>query len=227
MTWKYLLYAQFPAFFLLSLFFLFSYVRVRKASAVKSILWVLLFGAALAVSILFLFLGMPEYWTLKTLFPLKAASWIGMALVVVAVIAHVVHVFEKRHNKKVMEKELEKAARERDDAVAQAREEGRRAAREETEAIRLSKAAADADAEASASELAGEARAPISLTLDAGTAEPPAFDPMTGQPLAAAPAEPPAFAPMTGQPLAAPPAESPAFDLMTGQPLAGKADDTL
>lgn len=187
MTWKYLLYAQFPAFFLLAIFFLFSYLRVRKASAVKSILWVLLFGAALAVSILFLFLGIPGFWTLRTLFPLGVASWIGIVLVVVAVIAHFVHLIEKRHSRKVMEKELEKAAKDKDDAVAQAREEGRRDAHMESEALRLSKAAADADAEAAASGIANEARAPIELTLDAAPADaaPPAFDPMMGQPLAA------------------------------------------
>ena len=53
-----ILFAQFPAFFLLSLLFLIAHLRVRKHSAVKSVLWVLLFGAALAVSILFCFLGM-------------------------------------------------------------------------------------------------------------------------------------------------------------------------
>ena len=46
-----ILFAQFPAFFLLSLLFLIAHLRVRKHSAVKSVLWVLLFGAALAVSI--------------------------------------------------------------------------------------------------------------------------------------------------------------------------------
>ena len=46
-----ILFAQFPAFFLLSLLFLAAHLRVRKHSAVKSVLWVLLFGAALAVSI--------------------------------------------------------------------------------------------------------------------------------------------------------------------------------
>ena len=45
-----ILFAQFPAFFLLSLLFLIAHLRVRKRSAVKSVLWVLLFGAALAVS---------------------------------------------------------------------------------------------------------------------------------------------------------------------------------
>ena len=42
-----ILFAQFPAFFLLSLLFLAAHLRVRKHSAVKSVLWVLLFGAAL------------------------------------------------------------------------------------------------------------------------------------------------------------------------------------
>ena len=41
-----ILFAQFPAFFLLSLLFLIAHLRVRKHSAVKSVLWVLLFGAA-------------------------------------------------------------------------------------------------------------------------------------------------------------------------------------
>lgn len=74
-----ILFAQFPAFFLLSLLFLIAHLRVRKHSAVKSVLWVLLFGAALAVSILFCFLGMQaKYWTVKTLFELKFWSWLAL-----------------------------------------------------------------------------------------------------------------------------------------------------
>ena len=175
--WKYLLLAQYPAFLLLSVFFLASYLRVRKSSAVKSVLWVLLFGVALACAVLFAFLGVQQkYWTLKTLFPLSTASWIGVALVVIAVIARIVHLIEKKHNKKVMEKELKKAAKEKDDAVAQAREEGaeaarqaheegRKAAKQEAEAVRLTKAAAEADAEAKASDVAQQAAAPIELKL--------------------------------------------------------------
>ena len=53
MDFREILLAQFPAFFLLSILFLIAHLRVRKRSAVKSVLWVLLFGAALAVSILF------------------------------------------------------------------------------------------------------------------------------------------------------------------------------
>ena len=54
---RFALFAQYPAFFLLAVLFLINYLIVRKRSAVKSILWVLLFGVALAVSLLFCFLG--------------------------------------------------------------------------------------------------------------------------------------------------------------------------
>ena len=129
--WKYLLFAQYPAFLLLSILFLINYLLVRKSSAVKSILWVLLFGVALACAVLFAFLGVQQnYWTLGTLFQLSAASWIGVVLVILAGIAYVVHRIEVKHNKRVMEKELKKAAKAKDDAVAQAREEGAEAARQ-------------------------------------------------------------------------------------------------
>ncbi len=195
MTWKYLLYAQYPACLLLALFFLLSYLRVRKASAVKSVLWVLLFGAALACSVLFFFLGIPEFWTFKTMFPLGVASWIGIVLVFVAMIAHIVHLFEKRHNKKVLEKELKRAAKEKEDAVQQAREEGAEAARQahvegriaahgEAEAARLSQAAEAIGAEVAASELGSAVQTPIELTLDA-----PGDSSAGGLPQAAFPAE--------------------------------------
>ncbi len=198
--WKYFLFAQFPAFFLLAVFFLVSYLRVRKTSAVKSVLWVLLFGVALACSVLFLFLGVQQkYWSLKTLFPLGIASYVGVVLVLAAVIAHIVHLVEKKHNRRVMEKELEKAAKDKETAVAQAREEaaeaarqaheeGRRAALGEAEAARFATAAEAAGAEAASSELASAVQSPIELTLDAPTpmpapTDPPKFDPMTGEPL--------------------------------------------
>ncbi len=198
MTWKYLIYAQFPAFLLLAVFFLICYVRVRQTSAVKSILWVLLFGVALAMSVLFVFLGVQQkYWSLKALFPLGAASWIGIALVVAAAIVHIVHTIEKKHNRKVMEKELQKAEKAKEDAVAhvreeaaeaarQAHEEGRRAALSEAEVKRFSSAAEAAGAEAAASELGSAARSPIELTLGEPadiSGEPPKFDSATGAPL--------------------------------------------
>ena len=121
-----ILFAQFPAFFLLSLLFLIAHLRVRKHSAVKSVLWVLLFGAALAVSILFCFLGMQaKYWTVKTLFKLKFWSWLGLVIVVVLLVLRIVFKLQNKHTRHVMEKERAKAEKEREQAVAQAREEGR------------------------------------------------------------------------------------------------------
>ena len=121
-----ILFAQFPAFFLLSLLFLAAHLRVRKRSAVKSVLWVLLFGAALAVSILFCFLGMQaKYWTVKTLFKLKFWSWLGLAIVVLLLVLRIVFKLQNKHTRHVMEKERVKAEKEREQAVAQAREEGR------------------------------------------------------------------------------------------------------
>ncbi len=121
-----ILFAQFPAFFLLSLLFLAAHLRVRKHSAVKSVLWVLLFGAALAVSILFCFLGMQaKYWTVKTLFKLKFWSWLGLAIVVVLLVLRIVFKLQNKHTRHVMEKERAKAEKEREQAVAQARKEGR------------------------------------------------------------------------------------------------------
>ena len=129
-----ILFAQFPAFFLLSLLFLIAHLRVRKRSAVKSVLWVLLFGAALAVSILFCFLGMQaKYWTVKTLFHLKFWSWFGIFLVVLIFALRLVFKLQNKHNRRVMEKERMKAEKEREQAVAQAREEGRAEALSSTE----------------------------------------------------------------------------------------------
>ena len=179
-NWKYLLLAQYPAMALLAVLFLVNYLLVRKRSAVKSVLWVLLFGAALAAGVLFAFLGVHyEFWKLGELFRLGVASWLGVVLVVAATIAHVVHSMEKKHSRKVMEKELARAARERDDAVAQAeeagreaarqaREEGRLSARQEVEAERFAHAASSAECEARDSELAQAASAPIELTLEQG-----------------------------------------------------------
>ena len=121
-----MLLAQFPAFFLLSILFLIAHLRVRKRSAVKSVLWVLLFGAALAVSILFCFLGIQaKYWTVKTLFELKFWSWFGLFLVVLILVLRLVFKLQKKHAQHMVEKERTKAEKEREQAVAQAREEGR------------------------------------------------------------------------------------------------------
>ena len=139
MELKQILLAQFPAFFLLSLLFLIAHLRVRKHSAVKSVLWVLLFGAALAVSILFCFLGIQaKYWTLKTLFELKFWSWFGIFLVVLILVLRLVFKLQNKHAQHMVEKERTKAEKEREQAVAQAREEGR------AEALAQSESAAEA-----------------------------------------------------------------------------------
>ncbi len=146
-----ILFAQFPAFFLLSLLFLAAHLRVRKHSAVKSVLWVLLFGAALAVSILFCFLGMQaKYWTVKTLFKLKFWSWLGLAIVVLLLVLRLVFKLQNKHTRHVMEKERAKAEKEREQAVAQAREEGR----VEAMAAQKAEAAAEPAAEVSAPDAA-------------------------------------------------------------------------
>ena len=113
MDLKQMLLAQFPAFFLLSILFLIAHLRVRKRSAVKSVLWVLLFGAALAVSILFCFLGMQaKYWTVKTLFHLKFWSWFGIFLVVLIFALRLVFKLQNKHAQHMVEKERMKAEKE-------------------------------------------------------------------------------------------------------------------
>ena len=123
---RFALFAQYPAFFLLAVLFLINYLIVRKRSAVKSVLWVILFGLSLAVSILFCFLGMQaKYWTLKTLVALSVWSWIGVALVIVAVIVRFVFKIRGKLDQRKLARELKKAERDKDAAVARAREEGR------------------------------------------------------------------------------------------------------
>ena len=145
MDLKQMLFAQFPAFFLLSLLFLIAHLRVRKHSAVKSVLWVLLFGTALAVSILFCFLGIQaKYWTLKTLFELKFWSWFGLVLVVLVLVLRLVFKLQNKHAQHMVEKERTKAEKEREQAVAQAREEGRAEALSCAESAQAAPAADDA-----------------------------------------------------------------------------------
>ena len=145
MDFREILLAQFPAFFLLSILFLIAHLRVRKRSAVKSVLWVLLFGAALAVSILFCFLGMQaKYWTFKTLLQLKFWSWFGLFAVVLVLVLRLVFKLQNKHAKHMVEKERTRAEKEREQAVAQAREEGRAEALSCAESAQAAPAADDA-----------------------------------------------------------------------------------
>ena len=111
-----ILFAQFPAFFLLSLLFLIAHLRVRKHSAVKSVLWVLLFGAALAV----------------------------------------VFKLQNKHAQHMVEKERAKAEKTREEAVKQAREEGRAEAMAAQQAQEAEAASAEPAAEASAPDAASD-----------------------------------------------------------------------
>ena len=131
-----ILFAQFPAFFLLSLLFLIAHLRVRKHSAVKSVLWVLLFGAALA--------------------ELKFWSWLGLVIVVFVFVLRLVFKLQNKHAQHMVEKERAKAEKTREEAVKQAREEGRAEAMAAQQAQEAEAAAAEPAADESASPAAEE-----------------------------------------------------------------------
>ena len=129
---KDVLYAQYPALFFLALAFLVAFLIDRRRSAVKSVLWVVLFAASVAGCVLLAWLGgQAKLWTFKTLFSLSGWRWVGVALAALLVTLHIVHRLERRHSRRVMEKQLQKAEQEKELAVAQAREEAAQAAREE------------------------------------------------------------------------------------------------
>ena len=101
MNLRTILFSQYPALFLLAVLFLIAHLRVRKTSAVKSVLWVILFGAALAASVVCCFLGIQaELWTLKTLITLGFWSWFGVGLVLLFLVLRVVHGMEKRSSRR-------------------------------------------------------------------------------------------------------------------------------
>lgn len=166
MNFRTILFSQYPAFFLLAVLFLISYLRVRKSSAVRSVLWVLLFGAALAASVVFCFLGIQaELWTLKTLFALGFWSWFGVLLVLFLFLLRVVHGVEKRANRRRLEKAMKQAEKEKEEEVSRARAQGAAEERERAEAEA-------ARAEAAAAEEA--AQEPQAGTPAEASAEPPA-----------------------------------------------------
>lgn len=126
MNGRLILFSQYPALFLLALLFLLAHLRVRRTSAVKSMLWVILFGIALAASVAFCFLGMQaELWTLKTVLRLGLWSWLGVAAVVLLLVLRVLHGVEKRMERRRLEKALRQAEKEKEAAVASARAEER------------------------------------------------------------------------------------------------------
>ena len=161
-----ILFAQFPAFFLLSLLFLAAHLRVRKHSAVKSVLWVILFGAALAASVVCCFLGIQaELWTLKTLITLGFWSWFGVGLVLLFLVLRVVHSMEKRSSRRRLDKAMKQAEKQKEEEVSRARAEGAAAERERAEAE------AAARAEEAAREEAARAAAEAAAAQDAPSGE--------------------------------------------------------
>ena len=131
MNLRTILFSQYPALFLLAVLFLIAHLRVRKTSAVKSVLWVILFGAALAASVVCCFLGIQaELWTLKTLITLGFWSWFGVGLVLLFLVLRVVHGMEKRSSLRRLDKAMKQAEKQKEEEVSRARAEGAAAERE-------------------------------------------------------------------------------------------------
>ena len=167
MNLRTILFSQYPALFLLAVLFLIAHLRVRKTSAVKSVLWVILFGVALAASVVCCFLGIQaELWTLKTLITLGFWSWFGVGLVLLFLVLRVVHGMEKRSSQRRLDRAMKQAEKQKEEEVTRARAEG---AAEERER---------AEAEAARTEAAApEEAAPQSFAAAAdGMAEPSAED---------------------------------------------------
>lgn len=131
MNLRTILFSQYPALFLLAVLFLIAHLRVRKTSAVKSVLWVILFGAALAASVVCCFLGIQaELWTLKTLITLGFWSWFGVGLVLLFLVLRVAHRMEKRSSRRRLDKAMKQAEKQKEEEVSRARAEGAAAERE-------------------------------------------------------------------------------------------------
>ena len=147
MNFRTILFSQYPALFLLAVLFLIAHLRVRKTSAVKSVLWVILFGVALAASVVCCFLGIQaELWTLKTLITLGFWSWFGVGLVLLFLVLRVVHGMEKRSSQRRLDKAMKQAEKQKEEEVSRARAEGAAAERERAEAEAAARAAAEAPA---------------------------------------------------------------------------------
>ena len=172
MNLRTILFSQYPALFLLAVLFLIAHLRVRKTSAVKSVLWVILFGAALAASVVCCFLGIQaELWTLKTLITLGFWSWFGVGLVLLFLVLRVVHGVEKRSSRRRLDKAMKQAEKQKEEEVSRARAEAEAAARAE-EAAREEAARAAAEAAAAQDAPSGEpAPAEANEAAEAATEE--------------------------------------------------------
>lgn len=169
MNLRTILFSQYPALFLLAVLFLIAHLRVRKTSAVKSVLWVILFGAALAASVVCCFLGIQaELWTLKTLITLGFWSWFGVGLVLLFLVLRVVHGMEKRSSRRRLDKAMKQAEKQKEEEVSRARAEGAaERERAEAEAAARAEEAARKEAARTAAEAAAAQDAPSGETATA------------------------------------------------------------
>ena len=177
MNLRTILFSQYPALFLLAVLFLIAHLRVRKTSAVKSVLWVILFGAALAASVVCCFLGIQaELWTLKTLITLGFWSWFGVGLVLLFLVLRVVHSMEKRSSRRRLDKAMKQAEKQKEEEVSRARAEGAAAERERAEAEAAERERAEAEATERAAQEAAAQSTPQAEESPAWDAAPEAQD---------------------------------------------------
>ena len=177
MNLRTILFSQYPALFLLAVLFLIAHLRVRKTSAVKSVLWVILFGAALAASVVCCFLGIQaELWTLKTLITLGFWSWFGVGLVLLFLVLRVVHGMEKRSSRRRLDKAMKQAEKQKEEEVSRARAEGAAAERERAEAEAAARERAEAEATERAAQEAAAQSTPQAEESPAWDAAPEAQD---------------------------------------------------
>lgn len=175
MNLRTILFSQYPALFLLAVLFLIAHLRVRKTSAVKSVLWVILFGAALAASVVCCFLGIQaELWTLKTLISLGFWSWFGVGLVLLFLVLRVVHGVEKRSSRRRLDKAMKQAEKQKEEEVSRARAEGAAEERERAEAEAAERERAEAEATERAAQEAAAQSTPQAEESSAWDAAPQA-----------------------------------------------------
>jgi len=124
MDFVYITLSQYPLFFVLALLCLGKHLMVRKRSAVKSVIFVVLFGILLAAAVVCCFLGVQmKYWTVAGIAALNGWSWAGLGVLALVVILAVAHGIESRINRHKMDKAMKQAEKQKESEVRRAREE--------------------------------------------------------------------------------------------------------
>lgn len=134
MTIRTILLSQWPACALLALLSLLVHLRVRRSSAVKSVLSVFLFGIALVLSITLICLGIQaELWTLQTLLPLGAWSWCGIAFFALVLLLYLIRRVERKIERRRHFKAMRRVETQHAEELSRARAEGAAEERERME----------------------------------------------------------------------------------------------